>query len=325
MRKLRSALRGLAARSGLLGAALAVRSAHPIILMYHGVSADERFDGLRNASELHLPRRTFIEQIRLLRRHRRVIGVAEMAAGLRDGEDLRNTVALTFDDGYENNVLQAAPILADAGMPASFFLATAYIGTNRWIWTDRIEHAFDRTSQSSLEWRGTRLPLETLAQRREALRAVKSDMKRLAVGARDSELAALGDALGAPTELPAGDYRFMDWSQARRLADAGFEVGAHTVNHAILSRLSEQDARTEVLASRDAVIAGTGRCCPVFCYPNGKPEDYSPAVADICRQHFIAALATRRGAARPDELFELSRLSAWGGREALAWTLLRER
>jgi peptidoglycan/xylan/chitin deacetylase (PgdA/CDA1 family) len=321
---LRSGLKGFASSIGLLDAALATRASHPVILMYHGVSAQNRFDGLRNASELHLPREVFIEQLRLLRRHRRVISVVEMAAGLRDGADLRNTVALTFDDGYANNFFEAAPILADAHAPASFFLATAYIGTNRWIWTDRVERALDITRATSVDWQGVRLPLQSLELRRDALRAIKSHMKKLSVNDRDCELQLLVERLGVPEEAPTDDYRFMDWSQARQLADAGFEVGAHTVNHAILSRLPEQEAKAEILASRDAVLAGTGRCCSVFCYPNGKPEDYTPEVADICRQNFMAALATRRGAAKRDELFQLARLSAWGGREALAWTLLKE-
>lgn len=321
---MKAAIQRVLGRAGLLSAGLRARRGKPTILMYHGVSAESRFPGLRNASDLHLPRDLFAQHVRLLRKHRRVIGMTEMATGLRDGDDLSNTVALTFDDGYENNVLQAAPILADQNMPAAFFLATAYIGTERWIWTDQLECAFDATQVPKLQWHGQEMTLATREQRLTALRSVKAELKRMHIDKRDIELHEISAMLGLSPEPPSADYRFMNWQQARQLVDAGFEVGAHTVNHAILSRLPEAQAESEILQSRDAVIAGTGRCCPVFCYPNGKPEDYSEAVIDICQRHFIAALGTGRGAAHPGELFRLARLSTFGDADSLAWLLLRE-
>ena len=199
MRALSSGFRRFAAASGMLDAALAWRSAPPVILMFHGVSGSDSFDGLRNAAQLHLPRETFIAQLRLLKRHRRVIGLTEMVQSLQSGDDLTGTVALTFDDGYENNVLHAAPALADFGMPASFFLATAHIGTGRWIWTDRIEHAFDRTSRGELDWDGQRWSLADLEARRTALRAIKSRLKTFTVDQRDRSLDQIVDALGENT------------------------------------------------------------------------------------------------------------------------------
>ena len=321
---MKKAVQRVLGRSGLLSAGLRARSGRPLILMYHGVSAESQFAGLRNASDLHLPRDLFAQHVKLLRRYRRVIGMTEMVTGLREGDDLSNTVALTFDDGYENNVSQAAPILADQNMPAAFFLATAYIGTDRWIWTDQLERAFDTTRVSRLHWHGHELPLETREQRRAALGTVKAELKRMHIDRRDIEMQEVSVLLRLSYAPPSMDYRFMNWQQARQLVDAGFEVGAHTVNHAILSRLPQAQAESEILQSRDAVTAGTGRCCPVFCYPNGKPEDYNEAVIDICQRHFIAALGTGRGTAHPNELFRLARLSTFGDADSLAWLLLRE-
>jgi peptidoglycan/xylan/chitin deacetylase (PgdA/CDA1 family) len=327
MTRLSRLARRAAARTGLVDAALRVRKSQPLILMYHGVSPHQSFTGLRNSTGIHMNRQRFIEHLEVLRRHRRVIGVSEMAHGLREGEDLRNTVALTFDDGYANNVTEAAPLLVDFKMPASFYLATGFIGTQRWMWNDLLERLFESTACKQLaQPDGAVLPLASQPQRVEALATVKKRLKQLSVAERDLAVKALAEALtDKPTGVPTGDARFMDWTQARQLADAGFEVGAHTVNHAILSRLPIDEARSEVLRSRDAVVAGTGKCCPVFCYPNGKPEDYTAEVVDFCKAHFKAAIATRRGAARGDELYELARLSVVTGGDDLAWVLMRER
>jgi len=325
MGKLTNTLRRAATRAGLPRAALRLRRGRPVILMYHGVTATRSFDGLRNASDLHLARETFVSHLRLLRRHRRVIGISEMAEGLRDGADLRNTVALTFDDGYLNNVLEAAPLLADHQLPAAFFLATSYIGTDRWMWTDLLEHALGTTRAGHLVWNDLRWPLSSMEDRRATLQSIKAQMKGLSVADRDRTLTEITEALGVRAQRPADDYRFMNWQQARQLVDAGFEVGAHSVNHAILSRVSPSDAEAEIRESRDAVVAATGRCCPVFCYPNGKAADYNDDVITACRRHFVAALSTKRGPAQRDDLFELARLSTHGSANDLALVLLRER
>jgi hypothetical protein len=188
-----------------------------------------------------------------------------------------------------------------------------------------LENAFESTRRRDLPWiDGTCLPLGSTDEKLASLRCVKAHMKGLSVAERDRLLDALTERLGVAPEPATGDYQFMDWQQARTLADAGFEVGAHSMNHAILSHIPLDEARQEILGSRAAVEAGTGRCCPVFCYPNGKPADYNDDVVDVCRKHFIGALGTTVGHARRQELFQLARLSTSGDGGELAWKLLRE-
>jgi hypothetical protein len=56
-------------------------------------------------------------------------------------------------------------------------------------------------------------------------------------------------------------------------------------------------------------------------------SDFSPALKAMCEKHFKAVLTAERGVAKPDELFELKRLSPAGlGRgENVEWMLLRAR
>lgn len=62
-------------------------------------------------------------------RHFRVISLSEFLANRRAGMDLRGTLVITFDDGYQDNFRVAAPILQRLGLPASFFVTTGFIGT----------------------------------------------------------------------------------------------------------------------------------------------------------------------------------------------------
>lgn len=315
----------------LAGWAASRLPSRPVILLYHGVSVGPAPGTLRNCEQKHIPLDAFVEHLRTLKRWRRVVSLQELIEGLRQGEDMAKTVAITFDDGYENNVLMAAPALADFGMTAAFFIATGFVGTDRWIWTDQLEMILDRTSCRELRAPIDEivLPLATRDDRRAALKHIKARLKRLSHRQCLAAVANLGEQLDVDAARIAtdGDYRFMHWDQARALAAAGFEVGAHTVNHPILSRIPEEEAKAEILQSRDRIAMELGACSPTFCYPNGKSSDYTPELARFCGQHFRSAVSANRGHAAADEMFELKRFGTPSGARVanIEWMLLRER
>lgn len=313
---------------GLAQAMLKVRAGAPMILMYHGATVNGS-NGLQNCEGKHVPSELFIKQLRFLGKYRNVISLTDMVEGIRRGDDLCNTVALTFDDGYENNYTAAARILSDFNMPATFFLATGYIGVNRWMWTDRVEHALDRTERNTITISGLPgiISLATLIEKKLALSRIKGYLKQQPREYCESYARELESDLGLSENEPYGDYRFMNWQQAKELSSSGFEVGAHTVNHPILSRISREDALSEILNSRDRIRAEIDKCSVVFCYPNGKSTDYTAEIAAICQIHFRAALSTNRGPVRQAELYELNRIGISGSTSPsrLAWSLVRER
>jgi peptidoglycan/xylan/chitin deacetylase (PgdA/CDA1 family) len=208
--------------------------------------------------------------------------------------DCRGMVAITFDDGYLNNFECASPILKKSSMSAAFFLATGFIGADRWAWTDRLEYLVASAHKSG--------------DRSEFLRSVKSELKDLDWKVAESRVQQIGAEFGVSEARPHGQYRFMSWDNARALVHAGFEVGAHTVNHAILSRVPLAKAEEEILGSQSRLRAETGQCCATFCYPNGKKSDFTPEVMGICSRNFDAALAAIPGTARLAERFEIRRI-----------------
>lgn len=320
-------IKTVAAKTGLLGAAMKVKTSPPLILMYHGISRNSASNGARSIGGKHIAVDLFVDQLRILRRSRRVVPMADMVRELCAGEDMRNTVALTFDDGYENNALVAAPVLADFNMTAAFFLITGFIGTDRFMWTDQLEKAFSETAHATLRLPddGGEVSIRTFDDKQRTLLAMKASLKRKEHHQVVDLVEKIASALGH-TPCPAeGDYRFMSWDHARDLVRAGFEVGAHTINHPILTNLPFDEAAAEILGSRDMIVRQTGQCSTTFCFPNGKLADMNPRLLEFCRQHFAAALSTERGAASVDDLFELKRLSASGlqSSENMEWMLLR--
>ena len=66
------------------------------------------------------------------------------------------------------------------------------------------------------------------------------------------------------------DSGAMPASQVREIAEQGFEVGAHTLNHVFLPNTGESVARDEIAGSKKWVEDVTGRPCRMFCPPGGK-------------------------------------------------------
>lgn len=298
-------------KAGFARTLLKVTRGAPTILMYHGVDGDHGRDGLTDCSGKHVDAALFRQQLEFLAASSTVVPLAKLVSAVRAGESHRRLVAITFDDGFLNNASCAAPLLAEFGFTATIFLATGFIGTNRWMWTDRLESALHRTAKADFRpvLLGESLALSNVAARRHALQRLKANLKTLHWHEAETHVANLEHELEVDSIPPWGLYRFMAWDDVRRLRDAGFEIGAHTVNHAILSKVPAAEAELEILSSRDHIVRELGECSTTFCYPNGKRSDYTAQVRDFCSRHFGATLSAIKGPARGTDMFDLRRLA----------------
>ena len=107
------------------------------------------------------------------------------------------------------------------------------------------------------------------------------------------------------------------------IAEAGMEIGAHTVHHPIVARMERSAARAEMADGKAALEAIIGSRVSTFAYPNGKPgQDYLAEHVALAREiGFDSAVSTAWGAARPGaDLFQLPRFTPWD-RSAMRFTL----
>ncbi|HET9531812.1 MAG TPA: polysaccharide deacetylase family protein, partial [Blastocatellia bacterium] len=121
----------------LLGSARLLRKRldrRAVILMYHRV-AEVRSDPW----SLCVTPQHFAEHMEILRRHARPISLRELTGALREGSVPRRSVVVTFDDGYLDNLKNARPLLERYDIPATFFIATGYLGGEREFWWDELE------------------------------------------------------------------------------------------------------------------------------------------------------------------------------------------
>ena len=225
-------------------------------------------------------------------------------------------MAITFDDGYADNHDVALPVLRRHGMPATFFIATAFVDGGR-MWNDTVVEAIRATPQTALDVASldvdglpTVLPLASVAERRRAIATTLAAVKYLPPARRLDVVDAFARLAGVrlPTDL------MMSSAQVRALDAAGMQVGAHTHTHPILARLDDGAARDEIALSRDTLQALLQKPVTLFAYPNGKPgHDFTPANVEAVRAlGFSAAVTTAPGAARTStDPLQIPRFTPW--------------
>jgi peptidoglycan/xylan/chitin deacetylase (PgdA/CDA1 family) len=256
---------------------------HLAVLMYHAV--------VRRPLPVYdwcfLSEEVFAGHLRYLRDRCDVLPLEEAIRRLRAGQLHRPTVAITLDDGFQNNYDVAYPLLREHGMPATVFLTTGLIDTDRTVWFCRLLQGIVDTRRDAIEWEGERFPLGTPCERSIASARLQARLKRLPQPRLLEKLDEIEDRLGSPRNpsIPADSpFRILGRAALADLAaDGSIAFGAHTDSHAILSLLDETEQRREIRSSLDAVAAATGRPCRFFSYPNGRIGDYNGRTLGVLR------------------------------------------
>ncbi len=289
-----------------LGAQWRKRNGSLTILLYHWVLPEP--DPISPTS-FHAG--MFGRQLDIIKRFYRVLPLSEALERLERGNLRGRSVSITFDDGYANNCTVALPMLAERGLHATFFVTTGFLNGGI-MWNDIVRQCVQQAD--SLEPFRPYLPdgaqsaaALTLS---EVIETVLQRLKYEEVGKRQAMVQALAESLGTkiPTDL------MMSSEQVRTLAAVGMDVGAHTVTHPILSRISPDHARREISESKLALEEILGRGVDLFAYPNGIPgKDFTEKHLRMAWDAgFSAAVTTSPGTAddRIDR-FQLPRYAPW--------------
>jgi len=281
-----------------------------LILLYHRVAAPATDPQLLSVT----PER-FADQMAHLSRHFEVVSLHELVSRMPKAGTGSRLVAVTFDDGYADNLSHAKPILDSCKVPATVFIATAALATGSAFWWDELEQLFLHPSSlpSSLkleiegrvfEWDLGRdaeytsadfaphrtwnvLRCDDPTARHRLYRALCRLFKPLTEETRQRALcdlrvwASLSDRGPSPRMLTREDVR--------RLAEApGVEVGAHTASHQVLANLPLTTQRKEIASSKACLEAIMGRPVRTFAYPYGTRADYTKDTAVLVNEEGFA-------------------------------------
>lgn len=238
-----------------------------------------------------------------------VLPLATAVSLLRGGTLPPRAAAITFDDGYLDNLTVAKPLLVEAGLPATVFIAVDAIRRGV-MWNDLLIEAARR-------WRPgldlSDLGFGDVIHQQSGQSLVAALIESLKYRSLSERVEASLEIFRRVSDQPP-ERLMLSERELVELDGDGIEIGAHTVHHPILARLPDGAAWEEILESRAWLQGVTGRNPELFAYPNGQPGlDYDHRhVAMVREAGFTAAVSTRWGAACSDSgLYELPRFAPW--------------
>lgn len=270
-----------------------------VILLYHRV-AEETSDpyGLCTRPD------RFEQHLQVIRRIARPLPLAELARLLRDNQVPADAVCVTFDDGYQDNLHTAAPLLQRYEVPATCFVTTGRMGRDREFWWDELESIFlgggalpprlelelaagpivfdlgDSAGANGADGATSRWTFQDAVApgaRHEALRTLHGRLQPLTEDARNEVLDRLHGWAGSTPRLRASHRALNPDEVAALERDAPIDVGAHTVSHPLLPAQPAAVQQMEIASSRRALEEWLNHPVTRFAYPYGAWSDASLA------------------------------------------------
>jgi peptidoglycan/xylan/chitin deacetylase (PgdA/CDA1 family) len=264
-----------------------------LVFGWHNVEGSWAFPNAAGRGAVELAR-----QFQLLKSLANVVPLAEALQDLTASLPLPpRAVAITFDDGYRDNLDMAVPLLRQLELPATFFLVPGILSGEIQAWWETLAWAFQRSSKRSINWEEKRLPLDGPVQRHRVFEGVAERLKLCNRAAREQ---AIEELVGALAPAGPGPRLFLDWDDARELARGGFTIGSHSEFHAILSQETPKEQHRDLLASRQQLERELQVPVDLFAYPNGRACDYDQDTMEAARQAgYSFAVTTISGSNRP--------------------------
>jgi peptidoglycan/xylan/chitin deacetylase (PgdA/CDA1 family) len=241
---------------------------------------------------------SFARMLGWLRRRDALVGLEQGLRALDTTHHGATRYAITFDDGYRDNLR-----LVDAGIapvPAVVYVATAHMGGEP-IWIYRILHSVEARTRDHIDLGLLGLgqfDLSSEFDRERFYRLLPPRLKQLGPAALEQWVGAIV-AQAKPRPRDTDQQEMLDWNDVRQLEADGVEIGAHTRHHVLLAQADGATAGKEIASSRDDLALQLRAAPAHFAYPNGGAADFGERdVAMVRAAGFRTAVTSIEGVNR---------------------------
>lgn len=248
-----------------------------LVLVYHGVVESPN----HKVSVGPISYNQFLQHLDYFKQNFNVVSLSEIFEMYREGySPSKKTIALTFDDGYENNFSRVAPALNQYRFPATFFIISQCIEDEfKLTWYDHIDFIKSVLDVNEIDTDVTK------GHRFSSIFTLKEFIKSLSIVERAKLYAALNNLVSIESRLsmfPREHWKLMNKQQLAEMSSNGlFELAAHTHNHPNLGLISREDAEEEVKKSKLILEDTFQKRVISIAFPDGS---YTDEVKMICKE-----------------------------------------
>jgi peptidoglycan/xylan/chitin deacetylase (PgdA/CDA1 family) len=248
-----------------------------------------------------------------------LVSLDEMHRRMVEGDFSRRSACLTFDDGYRDTLQWAYPILKEAGVPFAIYIPTSFPDRLGELWWLVLEAVIARNDRIGLVigGRDRKFDCRTVAEKRALFDELYWWLRSRPM---EAELREAVRNLAAFYHVDIAAFcseLCMSWRELAELAtDPLVTIGAHTVTHPTLAKLTKDNARSEMDLSRSVIEAALAVRPQHLSYPFGDRTSAGAREFEIAAElGFKTAVTTRPGVLFPEHarrLMALPRISLNG-------------
>lgn len=286
------------------------------IFLYHGVS-NIKSKGIENYAIKHINKDKFYKQMKFIKQNLNVLSINQLLGIILKKKKInKNTVLITFDDGYENNFSEAAPILEELKVPATFYVSSGLMNSTKMFWTDILEDCINRTKKSKiiikLGKQEIKLRLKNKIEKIISLELIKKFCKTSKTLEKDKMVNYIIQSTEVePSENASLNYRKLSWDQIRKIdANPLFTIGGHSTYHDILSLQTSVLAEKDINLSLDLLEYNLKHKVVDYSYPEGQNNHFNKKVISYLKKRNIHFCPTAINGVNKinDDIFKLKRI-----------------
>jgi len=202
--------------------------------------------------------------------------------------NLENRCLITFDDGYDDFVRNALPIMEKLKIKPTFFVTTGSISKNEIIWTSELNKAIDHTLVESVSIEeddfNKTLLLTTKHKKLESANVLLNYLKRQTNEKRIEVLKKIKKQLNYTKPL---NQNMLTWDELNLIKDR-VDIQSHSVTHPMVTKLNKLELQNELTASKNIIEENLNIQVKYFSYPIG---DCNDDVVTVTKKYYDAAFA----------------------------------
>jgi peptidoglycan/xylan/chitin deacetylase (PgdA/CDA1 family) len=276
-----------------------------LVLNYHGIIEKNTAGHIER--NFHLLK-SFKEHINLFHKKYNIISLQELYYNLHNDHKITNSVVLTFDDGYQNNLLAKEVIDSiNPKIPFSIFITSNIINSDtESIWTVNLSLLLLKGKIPQIEFLSVNYSLGTEEKKMLTFNTIRNALKKMPATERKTQFQLILNQF-QPDSLQEllydyPQFKLLTWEECRQLNNSNVELEAHGFDHELLHTNQEiQITENEIVWSKQKIEKELQKVVSSYAYPNGDFSD--EAIRNLKSTNFKMAFTTKPGFVELKESF----------------------
>lgn len=267
------------------------------IFLFHGVLKKKiNRNSVINYNNKHISIKSFKFFLKEILKIGNPISMDEVCELVKKKKITKKSFAITFDDGFENNISVAAPILLKLNIPFIIYITTKFINENEISWADKIDYATEKTKIKKINIKelNKNYILKTKASKILFLNEIRDYVKNNKYINPDKfsyEICKRLKIKNFPKKSEV--HKMSSWKKLQELLkNKLFSIGGHSHTHKILNFLDDKNLNYEINQSIKLIKKKLGINLRHYSYPEGLRNSFSKKTIRFLKKKSIKCAPT---------------------------------